>query len=419
MLYALPDQALVLATLASGLGLLGAAERRQHRRRLHSIATRVHINGTRGKSSTTRLVAAALRASGRVTVGKTTGSLPRLLLPDGFELDIVRPNRANVIEQRDLVSTATSLGAEALIVECMALRPTLQWLCEKELICATHAIITNVRPDHLDVMGPDDLGVARALCGMVPRGGVLLTGERKHLDVLAFAAADRGSRIIFVGTPPAFLPPQVEVSGVEAPRADEMGQFSYTEHQDNVHVALAMAQQLGIERSTALAGMVAATPDVGALASFPIDFFGRRLCFINAFAANDPISTGFIWQDMLGRFEADYGRPIALINCRDDRPERSVQLAEALPSWRAPERIVLMGKATHVFARIARAQGISAGRLLDMGDAPARTVLEALVALTDRSSLVVGMGNIGGEGLSLVRLCRNRSAPPTNHRAAP
>lgn len=404
------QQASLLSGLICSLGLLGAWEKSRHQKRLHSIPLRIHVNGTRGKSSTTRLMAAALRASGKTTVGKTTGSLPRLLLPDGLELDIVRHGRANVIEQRDTVAEAARLGAQAIVIECMALRPPLQWLCEKELVHGTHAIITNVRPDHLDVMGPDDLGVARALCGMVPVGGMLVTGEKKHLDVLAFAANDRGSRLLFVGEPPNLLPANVEVSKVPPPTDAEMAGFAYTEHKDNVHAALALGDVLGVDRQVALSGMHGATPDVGALSTFEIDYFGRKLCFVNAFAANDPFSTGLIWHDMLTRF-SHYGRPIALINCREDRPERSMQLAQALPAWREAERIVLMGKGTHVFSRLAQGLGISRGRLLDMGDAPARTVLEALIACTEESSLVVGMGNIGGEGLSLVRLCRNRSAP--------
>jgi len=57
----------------------------RHRRALRSIPVRIHVAGTRGKSTTTRLIAAALRASGRRVVAKTTGSEPRLILPDGRE----------------------------------------------------------------------------------------------------------------------------------------------------------------------------------------------------------------------------------------------------------------------------------------------------------------------------------------------
>ena len=55
----------------------------QHRRNVRAVALRIHVAGTRGKSTTTRLIAAGLRAGGRQVVAKTTGSEPRLILSDG------------------------------------------------------------------------------------------------------------------------------------------------------------------------------------------------------------------------------------------------------------------------------------------------------------------------------------------------
>ena len=76
--------------LLGGIALLlvgaGAAEVVTHRRNLRKIPIRVHVNGTRGKSSVTRLIAAALREGGTVTCAKTTGTLARFIQPDGREL---------------------------------------------------------------------------------------------------------------------------------------------------------------------------------------------------------------------------------------------------------------------------------------------------------------------------------------------
>jgi len=81
----------------------GAAEFVLHRRALFKIPIRIHVNGTRGKSSVTRLVAAGLRAAGVKTCAKTTGTLARMILPDGSELPIYRPAGANIIEQKRIV----------------------------------------------------------------------------------------------------------------------------------------------------------------------------------------------------------------------------------------------------------------------------------------------------------------------------
>ena len=54
----------VTAGLLGGLLALGGWERVQRDRAHAAIPTRIHVNGTRGKSTVTRLIAAALRASG-------------------------------------------------------------------------------------------------------------------------------------------------------------------------------------------------------------------------------------------------------------------------------------------------------------------------------------------------------------------
>ena len=50
-----------------------------HLRALNRIPIRIHVNGTRGKSSVTRLISAGLREAGFAVLGKTTGSDPRIL----------------------------------------------------------------------------------------------------------------------------------------------------------------------------------------------------------------------------------------------------------------------------------------------------------------------------------------------------
>ena len=50
------------------------ATARGHNRRLRQLDVRIHVNGIRGKSTVTRLVASVLREGGFVSVAKTTGS---------------------------------------------------------------------------------------------------------------------------------------------------------------------------------------------------------------------------------------------------------------------------------------------------------------------------------------------------------
>ena len=115
------------------------AERIRHERRLERIPIRIHVNGTRGKSSVTRLIAAALRRSGIPTLAKTTGTAPVLILPDGSEETIRRRAPANILEQMKVVERAARLDARAVVVECMALDPELQSVSETAMIRSTVA----------------------------------------------------------------------------------------------------------------------------------------------------------------------------------------------------------------------------------------------------------------------------------------
>jgi poly-gamma-glutamate synthase PgsB/CapB len=388
--------ALLLATaglLVAGGGLESVA----HRRRLRRIPVRIHVNGTRGKSSVTRLIAAGLRASGIRTCAKTTGTLPRMILPDGTELPIFRPSRPNVIEQLRIVDTAADFGAEAMVVECMALIPYLQWLSEARLVQATHGVITNAREDHLDVMGPSKRDVALALAGMTPLRAKLFTAEKDHLDVFRAAAAERKSQLIAVS--------DEEIARI---RPLDLAGFMYLEHAENIALALRVCEDLGVDRATALQGMWAAKPDPGAMTAHEMEFFGRQINFVNGFAANDPESTLRIWQIALERYP-DVEKRIAVFNCRADRPERSRQLGRAVVDWPPADHYLLIGGGTYIFARAAIAEGLDSLKLFYGEDRRVEEIFETVVELSGTSSLVMGMANIGGGGLDLVRYFANRS----------
>jgi poly-gamma-glutamate synthase PgsB/CapB len=371
------------------------AELGWHRRNLRAIPVRVHVNGSRGKSSVTRLVAGGLRHAGWVACAKTTGTVPRMILADGREVAIERVGSPNVAEQLSVVAWARRQRAQALVLECMALRPALQWLSESKLVQATHGVLTNVRPDHLETMGPTEVDVARALCGTVPVGGTLYTAEVRHLATLRMACQDRRTRLV------ALDPQDCAAIGAET-----LQRFSYAEHPDNIALALRLLQDLGIERSTALAGMVQAPADPGALAEYVVHVGGRKLVFVNGFAANDPVSSGRIWSQMAHRHRGLHSR-IALFNCRADRLDRALQLGQALADWPRPDYVVLMGGGARPFARAATAGGFEPKRLVFIGDAGPAEVVTKLLPLFGETALVMGLGNIGGGGLPLVEHMRD------------
>ena len=59
----------------------------------------------------------------------------------------------------------------------MAIRPELGRVSETRMVRSTVGVITNVRPDHLEVMGPTVIEVAEGLARTIPRGGTLFVSQ--------------------------------------------------------------------------------------------------------------------------------------------------------------------------------------------------------------------------------------------------
>ena len=394
----------VTGLMASGLVGLGLVEWLLHMRGLRKIPIRIHVAGTRGKSSVTRLIASGLNEAGIRTAAKTTGTLARMIFPDGREVAIYRPVDANIIEQKRIVSASRKLGVDALVVECMALQPILHWVSEKMLIRATHVVITNARADHLDVMGPSEADVARALAGMIPVGGVLFTGEQRHLDLMKEAAGDRKTRLV-----------SVSERDIESISDQDLSGFKYLEHRENVALVLKVLEEFGVERDAALRGMWKANPDPGALSEYVLDFFGRRIVFVSGFAANDPESAEIIFRAARER-HSGVDKVVGIFNLRADRPSRTAQLARDVSFWREADRIVLMGTGAYLFIRLAVGQGIDPGLFVQAEGDRVEDIFERVLETCSESTLVVGMGNIGGQGLELVRFFKNRARPEVTRR---
>ncbi len=371
---------LLLVIVFVGMGLV---EHFRHRRSLRRIPIRIHVNGTRGKSSVTRLIFEGLRAGGIRSVAKTTGSAARYIHPDGSEEPLRRVGPPNIKEQIVIMRRAAAEEARALVIECMAVRPDLQIVSEERIVRSGIGVITNARPDHLEVMGPTLKDVARSLSGTIPRGGRVFSSDRMHAGLFRTVAEQRGSSF--------------HLSDPDRISARDIEGFRYVEHAENVSLALDVCESVGVPRDVALAGMRSATPDIGALTRVTLRKGAKTLEFINAFAANDPASTLMIWKG-LGFSERDPESLILLVNLRGDRMKRSKDLAALVHRDMKAGFYVVIGEQTHHFVKIAVRLGAPAASILDLGGAPERTVYEEILRRAPDGASVVGVGNIGGAG---------------------
>ena len=162
----------------------------------------IHVNGIRGKSSTVRLIDAGLRGGSVRVLSKSTGTLPMILHVDGREEQIERRAPANIREQRDMMRLARRERAQVLVVECMAIHPEGQRASE-DMLRADLAVVTNVRPDHTDVMGETREEICDALLSMRPHKGDLFTCEADMAPRMEKAMAGRGRVFVIEPRPDA------------------------------------------------------------------------------------------------------------------------------------------------------------------------------------------------------------------------
>ncbi|MEV6949257.1 poly-gamma-glutamate synthase PgsB [Streptomyces sp. NPDC051172] len=381
----------VLATCCVGLLVAGIVEQRRHDAKLAVIPTRVLVNGIRGKSSITRLCAGALRGSGLVTVAKTTGTAARFIHPDATEEPVHRKfGIANVVEQIGIVRRAAGYRPDVLVMECMAVMPALQEINQTKLIRSTIGVLCNVREDHLAEMGPTLDDVARSLCRSLPHGGVCVTAEKERFHILKEEADARNCRLVYADP--------------ETVTDEELRGFSWFTFKENVAIAVAVAELLGVDRATALKGMYEAPPDPGVLS---VERYrtpdGNRLRFANVFAANDPESTLMNITQLLEL--GAIHRPLhVVINCRPDRVERNGQMGALIPQL-DPDTVFLIGHPTKSAADAIPAHWT--GNVVDLGGDrrdPDRLTTDLLAHLGPDASLVA-IGNIHGQGeLFLERL---------------
>jgi len=386
----------VFSTSLGILFVLGVFERRRHARDVAQIPVRILVNGIRGKSSITRLTAGAMRGGGLRVVAKTTGTAARFIHPDATEEPVYRKfGIANVVEQIGIIRRAAAARPDALVMECMAVQPALQELNQRVFVQSQIGVLSNIREDHLDEMGPTLDDVARSLSRSMPIGGVCVTAEGKRRQLLEQEASRRDCKLL-----------AVEPDDVTD---EEMRGFGYITFKENVAIALAVAAELGISRADALHGMYTAPPDPGVLTIRAYDVGGAVVRLANIFAANDPLSTVMNFRQLLAR--GDIQRPVlTLVNCRPDRIKRNAQMGSIVADL-ATDVLFLIGHPT----RSAR-DGIPSdwrGDVVDLGGAqrdPAE-IWHGIIAHADRAATVVAVGNIHGQGERLLEYIDAHATP--------
>ena len=353
----------------------------------------IHVNGTRGKSTVTRMIHALLRSQGMEVFGKTTGSAARFLLPDGTERPILRFGPANVREQRNVMLMAAfskklaSRRNRALVLECNAVQEELQYISMRWLK-PDITIITNVREDHVDELGKAEQA-ARIFGAAIPDGSVLVTSEGGYIDIWETAAKQKKLRLCYVDS-------------------REAGDCAFPE---NTACVLGVADYLEIDRAWALKAIADYTPDAGAFGVYSWKANSRLVFFADARAANDIESTKQLFAAALQAIkpDTDVRRILLLIN-REDRPDRSWRFMQYLINQHRElgfSQYLCLGHAPLAFRNAMKREGIN-HRLLHY----IKDLDRALEEFHDQPTYIFAMGNYGGKGAQITQWLETKRHEP-------
>jgi poly-gamma-glutamate synthase PgsB/CapB len=330
-------------------------ESRAHVRRMRTLLHRIHVNGIRGKSTVTRLIAGMLREANYTTIAKSTGSAAAVIDRDGIDIPIERNGPPTILEQIDVVRDYVTPDVDALVIECMAVNPVYQSASERAIVRSSIGVITNVREDHQDVMGETLPEIARSLLSTCPDAGVLITSEQNRdlLAVMGDEAAKRGSSLL--------------VADPTMVSDEELGRFDYISFKENIAIALVLAEHLGIDRDVAMRGMVAAAPDPGVLRLLELEIGDKKVTWANLFAVNDRESM-IVAYERLRPYVTSDTTTVGILNNRSDRQRRAIQFADVAVHDLRFDRLVTFGAyESHVTERILR-NGYDPNRVINLGE---------------------------------------------------
>ena len=323
--------------------------------RLQRIPLRILVTGSRGKSSTVRLIHAALTEAGIPTLGKMTGAASRELDTSGTERPTSRIGQVSVLEMLEVVHrsfTRDSTPPEAVVLECMAVTPDLIELCAVDIVRPQASIVTNALWDHLEEQGTTLEQIAISLSRSMVTADVAITSEHREQvrAVLAYEATIHDCALD-------------AVDGGALPQA-VLDQVPWA-HPDNVAMALAASAWAGVDQDTALRGMAAATTEP--IPTVPVTqvIDGIEWWYRDIGSTNDTDSLTPVLLDARAQMPSD-AVVLAILTTRWDRPLRAIQFAASI----APadvDGIVIVGEPDLVVRHYAYRAGWSKDRIIRVG----------------------------------------------------
>jgi poly-gamma-glutamate synthase PgsB/CapB len=227
--------------------------------------------------------------------------------------------------------------------------------------------------------------IAETLSLTIPHDGVLITAENRPelIQRLTQNAEKRNSRLVYAD--PAWVTEQ------------DLAGFNYLSFRENVSIGLALAEILGIPRSTAIRGMWNARPDVGTVNLQRTTWKNKEIIWIPLFAVNDREST-IISVDALTPYYHKDATRIGILNNRYDRADRAMRFANIAAKDLDFDYWITFGAYETQVTQHMITSGVSPDRIINMGFSVNPTLENIFNVIADlikgEQGVLIGLVNI-------------------------
>jgi len=303
---------------------------------IRRIPVRILINGTRGKTTTVRILHQILNQSGRMTFSKTTGDLPELHYPDGSRKRLFRFGPANIKENIFQLLNLIRYKPEIFIMESMALHPEMQHTLSHKIFRPSHIGITNIKRDHMEIMGADETEILHCIAYSFTPGSRKYLPQEMKTEVAEEIIRDP-SVVFYTGKPFSKDFPLIPREVIEK----------------NWGLIQKLATDLGFDSPILVDIFEKEWEEMNrqlkiALPSYNVEFF-------NLFSAND-LETTIQFTEHLHAFTFEHSE-ILLINTRADRPLRSLAFINYFKSLPWVSEIWVVGKGKNFIKKQLKRHG--------------------------------------------------------------
>lgn len=347
------------------LFIYGLYEFRHHRKNVDRIPLRILVNGTRGKTTITRLIAYSLMEKGIKTVARSSGSSLEIIHSDGRVEEIKRKRNARILEMLPFFECAVKEKAEAVVIECMALQEENQRTMRDTLVRPNIVIISNTFIDHVPEMGKTFEETAWCLSRSVPKDAVLYVTDDLYDDF------------------------GLNVKKVTAKESAPTGSIPI--HPSSWALTKSLLSDLNIDENILNKAKDRIPPDIGLLK----EIRGKKgSILLPSFSVNDRECMESTIIENKTKFPNK--ETIIVFNNRKDREHRILLLNEALEKMTDKPKVYVIGDYPKKVSFYLSRRGINA--------IPSSIEHIKNEINSKENTLFIGLGNIKGDGEKLISL---------------